>query len=414
MTERFISRRRRRSPGLIAAVLGVVIGVGAAFLVGFALFYALGNRAAGGDLVFELPGWGGSPSASADPSVPAPTKREVPLPSVDLIALRDATYVPVKGIYLSSWAAGSSELFPAQLALADRTEINAMVIDVKDATGYVSYDSDIPMVDELDLEELRIRDLDALMQTLNEHDIFPIARIVCFNDPLLSTRNTDLAVMDKDGGIWKDDKGSSYTNPYDRRVWEYLVDLGEEAADHGFREIQFDYVRFPSDGKISDTVYPGADRPKEDLIASFLAYARSRLEPKGVWVSADVFGLTVHVKDDLGIGQRIEKLSRQVDIVCPMIYPSHYYSGVYNIDNPNANPHDTITAAMADSGVRLRGSGAIVRPWLQDFSLGGVTYDAQKVKAQIDAVEAQGYNEWLLWDPSVKYQEGALRPAGSS
>ena len=130
----------------------------------------------------------------------------------------------------------------------------------------------------------------------------------------------------------------------------------------------------------------------------------------GVWVSADVFGLTLYVKDDLGIGQKIEKVSSNVDIVCPMIYPSHYYAGSYNQKNPNSHPYEIITAAMKDSTKRLRGTGAIVRPWLQDFSLGGVTYGVEQVKAQIKAVEEQGYTEWLLWDPSLKYTEGALRP----
>jgi hypothetical protein len=233
---------------------------------------------------------------------------------------------------------------------------------------------------------------------------------VCFNDPVLAKRQPEYAVKSKSGGNWHDKKGSSYTNPYDRRVWKYLVDLGEDAADRGFREIQFDYVRFPSDGRISDAVYPGAIGSKEDAIAKFLAYARGRLEKRGVWVSADVFGLTLFVKDDLGIGQKIEKVSTNVDIVCPMIYPSHYYAGSYNQKNPNSHPYEIITAAMKDSTKRLQGTGAIVRPWLQDFSLGGVTYGVEQVKAQIKAVEEQGYTEWLLWDPSLKYTEAALRP----
>src|SRR5680860_548754 len=258
--------------------------------------------------------------------------------------------------------------------MVDRTEINAMVIDVKDATGYISYDSNVALADELDLEEHRIKDLDALMALLKEHDILPIARIVCFNDKILSARRPEWGVQHKNGGLWKDRKGFSYTNPYDHRVWEYLVELAEDAASRGFREIQFDYVRFPSDGKISDAVYPGRDGTMEDAIAEFLAFARQRLEARGVWVSADVFGLTVHVKDDMNIGQKIEKVARNVDIVSPMIYPSHYEPGSYNIKNPNASPYEVITNAMADSGRRLNGSGAIVRPWLQDFSLGDVTY----------------------------------------
>jgi hypothetical protein len=247
-----------------------------------------------------------------------------------------------------------------------------------------------------------------MMAKLREHRIFPIARIVCFNDPLLAGKRADWAIQNKNGGVWRDKKGSAYTNPYKREVWDYLLELAEEAADLGFQEIQFDYVRFPSDGKISDTAYPGQDSSMEDAIAGFLAYARERLEPKGVWVSADVFGLTLYEKDDMGIGQKIEKVAQNVDIVSPMIYPSHYYSGHYNIDNPNSHPYEIIKAATNDATRRLVGTGAVYRPWLQDFSLGGVTYGPEQVKKQIEAVEELGYQEWLLWDPSVKYTEGAL------
>jgi len=401
--------RVRRSAGP-ANVLVVVFGL-AAFLAGFLLFWGVGTRLAGGGFKLGLPHFGsGAPQVEevaeglATPVVYPTTVR------FDPILYRDSHYIPVKGIYISSWVAGSPELLAKQIAMVDRTEINAMVIDVKDATGYISYDSNVALADELDLEEHRIKDLDALMALLKEHDILPIARIVCFNDKILSARRPEWGVQHKNGGLWKDRKGFSYTNPYDHRVWEYLVELAEDAASRGFREIQFDYVRFPSDGKISDAVYPGRDGTMEDAIAEFLAFARQRLEARGVWVSADVFGLTVHVKDDMNIGQKIEKVARNVDIVSPMIYPSHYEPGSYNIKNPNASPYEVITNAMADSGRRLNGSGAIVRPWLQDFSLGDVTYGVEEVKAQIKAVEDQGYKEWILWDPSLKYVEEALRP----
>ena len=409
MTERFISRRRRKKS---AAPALVVLGGGAVicFAVAFILFWTLGSRLAGGDGL-GLSGLSRS-GAKAQVAAPATAAAEpVKLPvGVDLQRFRDMAYVPVKGIYVSSWGAGSATLFPKMVDLADRTEINAMVIDIKDSTGYVSYDCSVSPVRQLKLWEWRIRKPAEMMATLNEHNIFPIARIVCFNDPLLATKKPEWAVMNKNGGIWKDNKGSSYINPYNRQVWKYLVDLAEDAADRGFREIQFDYVRFPSDGKISETSYPGEWGTMEDAIAGFLEYARGRLEKKGVWVSADVFGLTVYVKDDMGIGQRIEKIAPAVDIVCPMIYPSHYYAGAYGINNPNSAPYDTVVYASKDASRRLEGTGCVYRPWLQDFSLSGVTYGVAEVKAQIKAVEEQGFSEWLLWDPSLKYTEGALRP----
>ncbi len=405
-----VSRRTRRSARTAGPALAVIaVSILLAFAVGFGAFWAVGARVAGGGLSLPRLGRGGAVGAAGQAAIKASPESQA-LPVVDLNRLRDLSYTPVKGIYISSWAAGSKQILDKQLALADRTEINAMVIDVKDATGYVSYATDVPLAKEFKLVERRIRDIDGLMATLEEHKIVPIARIVAFNDPILAKRRPEYAVKSKSGGIWLDNKKSAYTNPYDRRVWKYLVDLGEDAADRGFQEIQFDYVRFPSDGKISDAVYPGAGGSKEDTIAQFLAYARGRLEKRGVWVSADVFGLTLFVKDDLGIGQKIEKVSSNVDIVCPMIYPSHYYTGAYNQKNPNFHPYEIVTAAMKDSTRRLRGTGAIVRPWLQDFSLGGVTYGVEQVKAQIKAVEEQGYTEWLLWDPSLKYTEGALQP----
>jgi hypothetical protein len=405
------SRRRRRRPTAAPKLVAIALASLLAFGAGFTLFWSVGSRISGGQgFALELPSWASGGADSVQRPLPGPRQYDLSVMS-DLRRFRDLSYVPVKGIYISAWVAGHPRMIEEQIALVDRTEINAMVIDVKDATGYVSYESQVPMVNELGLSEKRIKDIRGLMARLAEHNIVPIARIVCFNDPLLAEKRPDLAIQHVNGGIWRDKKGSAYTSPYQREVWDYLVQLSEEAADLGFREIQFDYVRFPSDGKISETSYPGKDRPFEDAIAAFLEYARERLEPKGVWVSADVFGLTLYEKNDLGIGQRIEKVAQNVDIVCPMIYPSHYYSGHYNVDNPNSKPYEIITLATADATRRLEGTGAIYRPWLQDFSLGGVTYGVEEVKAQIRAVEEQGYNEWLLWDPSIKYVEGALRPA---
>ena len=387
---------------LLVGVAGLVV-----FAAGFFLLWSLGSWVVGGG---GLPGASKTGSQALAASLPTQSNYSF-TPSVDMTAFRDQSYVPVKGIYVTSYAAGSSKYITSVLKIADNTEINAFVIDVKDATGYVSYETDVPLAKQLGLIDKRIPDIDALIATLRTHNVTPIARIVCFNDPVLAKKMPALAVKSKStGGNWKDRKGSMYTNPYNRQVWEYLTELGEDAARHGFREIQFDYVRFPSDGNISDTLYPGADSSKEDAIAGFLGYARARLEKMGVWVSADVFGLTVFVKDDLGIGQKIEKVASNVDIVCPMVYPSHYYAGSYGIAKPNAAPYDIVSHAMQDTKKRLAGTGAMGRPWLQDFTLGSPTYGVAEVKAQIKAAEDQGFNEWILWDAGVKYTQGALRP----
>ncbi|GAB4250501.1 MAG: hypothetical protein Kow00129_11330 [Thermoleophilia bacterium] len=380
------------------------------FLLGFLVFWQVGSRVAGGEISLGLPDLSAG-SEEAPTSLGGQEKYPVAV-QVDMRRLRDRSYRPVKGIYLSSWVAGHSELLQNQLDLADSTEINAFVVDIKDATGYVTYAAEVPLADELGLEEERIKDIDALVSNLQAHGVVPIARLVVFKDPLLADKRPELAVQSSKGGVWRDRKGFAYLNPYQREVWDYTLDIAEDAVGRGFREIQFDYVRFPSDGPISEAVYPGQFGPKEDAIAAFLAYARQRLEPLGVWVSADVFGLTVYERDDMGIGQKIEKVAQNVDIVCPMIYPSHYYSGHYDIDEPNAKPYEIVRAATADATRRLDGTGAIYRPWLQDFSLGGVEYGAEEVRAQIRAVEEQGYTEWILWDPQVSYTRGALRSAG--
>jgi hypothetical protein len=330
---------------------------------------------------------------------------------VDLLAFRDLSYRPVKGIYVTAYAAASKTKFDGLVKLADETEINAMVIDVKDNSGFVTYNTGSAYAKANGLVDSRIKDIDALIATLNQHSIIPIARLVCFQDSILAKKKPDTAIKDKTtNGNWKDAKGAQYTNPYSREVWEYLVQVAEDAAAHGFREIQFDYVRFPTDGKIANATYPGKDSTKEDAIASFLAFARSRLEKLGVWVSADVFGMTVHAKNDGGFGQKIEKVAASMDIVCPMIYPSHYDKGSYGFDKPNANPYGIVHAAVTEGIDRLAGTGALLRPWLQDFNLGQPPYGATEVKAEIKAAEELGVKEWILWNASNKYTQAALRP----
>lgn len=380
-----------------------------AFALGFLLLWSAGSWMRGGE---GFPGGGGDEIAAAPVALQVKGDYEIE-PLVDLRQLRDLSYVPVKGLYMTSYAAASPEILDKMIGIADRTEINAFVIDVKDDLGTVAFDADVDLAKQEGLIEARIKDIDGLIAKLREHDITPIARVVCFKDDLLATKRPDLAVMHQSGEIWKDFKELSFTNPYNHEVWEYLVQVAEEAARHGFREIQFDYVRFPSDGKISEAVYPGENSSKEDAIAAFLAYARPRLEKLGVWLSADVFGITVNpnnAKDSETIGQNVAKISQNVDIVCPMVYPSHYGTGFYGLENPNASPYELITAAMKDTKKVLAGTGAMGRPWLQDFSLHGVEYGVAEVKAQIKASEEQGFGEWILWDPSLKYVEGALRP----
>ena len=386
----------------VRLLLGLVV-----FAAGVVLMWFVGSLVVGGG---GFPGMGGNGSTAPTPELTSQPGYAIG-PQLDLRTFRDLAYVPVRGLYVTSYAAGNSTMRANVIKIADQTEINALVIDVKDATGYVSYDTQVPLAKELGLAQRRIKDIDGLTSTLVAHKITPIARIVCFQDPVLAKKRPDLAVKSKKTGEnWLDDNKSMYINPYKREVWEYLVELGEEAAHHGFREIQFDYVRFPSDGPISDAVYPGAGSSQEDAIAAFLGFARERLEKLGVWVSADVFGLTVHATNDGGIGQKVEKVAANVDIVCPMLYPSHYDTGSYGFTSPNAHPYEIVSAALADTKKRLAGTGAMGRPWLQDFTLGSPPYGVEEVKAEIKAAKDQGFQEWILWNAGVKYTVGALKP----
>jgi hypothetical protein len=395
--------RRRRAAGWKLAFIALF---GAAvFAAGFILLWSLGSWLVGG------PGfpWGSDGEVAESPiSLAVATEYEVE-PLVDLMAFRDLSYVPVKGIYVTSYTASESGRMSKMLDLADTTEINAFVIDVKDDLGMVTYDSQAAMAKEMGLVEKRIKDIDAMIATLNEHGIVPIARVVCFKDTNLAKAKPEWAVRSVKGGKWEDRNGLNYVNPYSHDVWEYIVQVAEDAARHGFREIQFDYVRFPTDGPISEAVYPGEYCSKEDAIAGFLAYAHARLEKLGVWVSADVFGIVImDTPDTATIGQKYYKVARNVDIVCPMVYPSHYYSGSYGLDNPDASPYELVTAAMKETNIRLAGTGALGRPWLKDDDY-GVDYGVEEVKAEIKAAEQQGFSEWLLWNAGNQYTKGALR-----
>jgi hypothetical protein len=354
-----------------------------------------------------------STTSTARPSTTttqAPTTTTTLSPE-EIIARRNASYRPLKGLYLTGYSAGNPTSLARLVKIADDTEINAFVIDVKDSSGYVLYDSSASFAKKEGLIKREIKNIDGLVATLKQHNITPIARIVCFQDSPLAKKMPSLAVKSKrTGGNWQDNKKAMYTNPYNHTVWEYLVEVAEDAAKHGFTEIQFDYVRFPSDGPIADASYPGANAPKEDAIAAFLAFAHSRLEKLGVWMSADVFGLTVQEKGDGGIGQKIEKIAANVDIVCPMIYPSHYAKGVYGLADPNAHPYELISSACKDISTRLAGTGAKGRPWLQDFSLGSPPYGVAEVKAEIKAAKDQGFNEWILWNAGNTYTVAALAP----
>lgn len=330
------------------------------------------------------------------------------VPITSQIDNRPKSLVPVevKGLYMTGWIAGIPSRRNKLISLIDRTELNAVVLDVKDDEGQLTGDDmGITLAQQIKASYHKAN-LPDVLEAFRQHNIYPIARIVCFKDTLLAMKRPDLAVKTSNGNVWRDRRGAPWVDPYNQEVWKYNIDIAKAAARLGFREIQFDYVRFVSDGNIATAIYPNKTGSKEDNILNFLNYAKKELAPYNVFISADVFGLTTSVPDDLQIGQKFEKVSSSVNYICPMVYPSHYYPGTYGIANPNANPYDTVHNSMIRAVKKTQ--GAIIRPWLQDFSLGAPIYTATHVIAQKKAVYAAGLKEWILWNPQNKYQEGAL------
>jgi hypothetical protein len=237
--------------------------------------------------------------------------------------------------------------------------------------------------------------------------VYLIGRLVVFEDPILSQARPDMAIRRTDGSVWTNDIGLGWSNPYDKRVWDYNVEIAKAAVRAGFDEIQFDYVRFPSDGDVENAVYRG--KVNEDMgwtIARFVQYASKQLRPLGVRVSVDVFGLAA--THDLGIGQVPKRLARFVDAIYPMVYPSHYNPGEYNLPDPSGTPGTTVAASLQDFRVAMRGSKAMLIPWLEDFSLGR-TRTLEDVRAQIQAARDYRAKGFLLWNPSGVYTQEVLR-----
>ena len=324
----------------------------------------------------------------------------------------------VRGIYLNAWAAGSTKRSGELTELAQRTEINSFVIDLKDATGYISHRTEIPLAHEIGAtEEIRIRDIRGLLARLHAAGIYPIARIVLFKDPIISKARPALAVQDTAGGVWIDGKGQVWVNPNHREVWEYNVALAREAAELGFPEVQWDYVRFPDapSSELDRARFPSSDgRTKAETVRAFLGYAREQLADLDLELTADVFGVTTVARRDVGIGQLWELMIDRVDVALPMVYPSHYWRGSYGFQQPNSHPYEIVYAALRDAVERsavVDGAGR-TRPWLQDFTLGSPRYEGPEVRAQIEATYDAGIQEWILWNPGGRYTEAALAPAG--
>ncbi|NLM44901.1 MAG: SH3 domain-containing protein [Clostridiales bacterium] len=340
-------------------------------------------------------------------------------PQEKIVEYENNPRVKVRGVYVTIWSAAGSRL-DSLIEMSKRTDINAFVIDVKDDRGYMLFPTKAaekfsPKANE----HATVKDIQALMKKLKENNIYTIARIVSFKDPTYTSHNPDKAIIYKDTGKpYANKDGLIWASPHDRNLWEYNIEVAKEAAEMGFNEIQFDYVRFPaSDGGKLDKHLDYRNETGESkpgAIQNYLKYAKEQLSPKKVYISADVYGLVGSVEDDMSLGQYWEAISNIVDYICPMMYPSHYANRTYGIPVPDADPYGTIYHSAKDSVRRNKNmpTPAIIRPWIQDFTApwvkGYIKYGDQQILEQIKALEENGIDEYMLWNPNNKYSEGAV------
>jgi hypothetical protein len=313
----------------------------------------------------------------------------------------------VRGLYVNRFAAQSPRKMRALIALADSTEINAFVIDIKDEFG-INYAATDPLVRRNAGRAGVIADLPVLLDTLKAHGILPIARIVVFKDSVAARLNPSWTIRKVDGSTWRDKKGLAWVNPFNRDLWQYDLRVADDAVRLGFREIQFDYIRFPEPYKsLPPQVFPGSgDEKKPDVLADFLRAARARLDTQGVRTTADIFGMVTSTPGALEVGQQWEHLATATDVLLPMVYPSHYPPGSFGVSRPNTEPYRVVHAAIEAARRRdavLRLDGEHVRPWLQAFTLGPPRYGAAELKAEKRAVYDAGYEGWVLWNPGSQY-----------
>lgn len=398
----------KRSSRTIAVVLGIIIII-AAVLV--AVYFAVAKK--------------------ADTPNPEPVATETPAEPAKPVVTHLATPKPVRAIYMSSWIASGRTNRDKIIKMIDDTEVNAVVIDIKDATGKISFLVDDPYLTDLGSPENRIRDIVPLIQELHDKGIYVIGRVAVFQDPYMTAKHPDWAIKKlSDGSVWKDRKGLSFLDPANQNVWDYAIAIGKASYAVGFDEINFDYIRYPSDGNIRDIDYKLEEGKKRaDNVEAFWKYLHDHMKSENnIPISADLFGLVTTATDDLGIGQVLERALPHFDYIGPMVYPSHYASGYQNIAKPATKPYEVVLSSMqgakkkidamlADPNipedVKSHISFNQIRPWLQDFDL-GATYTADMVKLQMKAVYDSGLDSWMMWDPANTYTTGAYAPASTN
>ena len=325
--------------------------------------------------------------------------------------MRDPAATPViRGLYVNRFAAQSARRMHWLLGVADSTEINGFVIDMKDEFGLNFHSANAEFRKNEGMGHGMVRDVRTLLDTLHAHNVFAIARIVVFKDPTTAQANPAWTIKQPDGSVWHDKKGFSWVDPYNHALWDYNIGIAEELVHLGFDEIQFDYIRFPEPYKSLPTqVFPASNgMSKPDLLAAFLKTAHERLNKLGVRSTADVFGFVTTVHGPLEVGQWWEKLAPVTDVLLPMTYPSHFPHGSFGIARPNAEPYQIQKISIDAARERDHKLGITapehVRPWIQAFSIGQPTYGPEQIEAQKKAIYDSGYDGWVLWHPGSKYE----------
>ena len=382
----------------------------------------------------------------------------IPL-TVPEVTTHVATPKAVKALYMSSWVAGSPNIRTHVVGLLDSTEANSIVIDIKDYSGMVSFVTKDESLNAIGCTEKRISDIGPFIKMLHEKGVYVIGRLAVFQDPCFVKLHPEAAVKrSSDGGIWKDKKGISWMDAGSKQVWDHTIQIAKASYDMGFDEINFDYIRFPTDGNMKDILFPSSGtRAKSLVIGDFFRYIDKNLrggqastssdpafdtlyksytatstadataalhmnstfagagatstEGNGrLTLSADLFGLVTVASDDLGIGQTLDQTLPYVDYISPMVYPSHFGNGWNGFKNPADHPYDVIKISMAGGIAKAESKGLNIqklRPWLQDFNL-KATYTPDMVRAQMQATYDDGLTSWLLWDPNNRYSASAL------
>lgn len=341
------------------------------------------------------------------------------------IASLDRKPVKVKGVYLPAYVAGKEEKMDEIIEHIKETEINAVVIDVKDDIGRIIFKMDGEIIKKLGTNrEIQIEDMPALMKKLKDNNIYTIARIASLRDNFAPRQNTSFALVTDDGKLYRDNTKYYWMNPYNHEVWEYLLEIGKGCIDAGFDEVQYDYCRFSTERKMRHVVFDEEqvkNRSKIEIITEMVIYLYQGILDMGGFLSIDVFGSIISsYGDQAALGQDYVNLLKYSDYLSPMVYPSHYGNGYFGVEIPDKQPYDTVKKALElstrDTTFYFDTSlhNGIVRPWLQGFTAtylpDYINYTEKEIRDQIQAVYDSGYEEWLVWNPSGVYKWDAFKP----